>query len=216
MQGDDASLLVAVEQFGDRGGLPPFSFQRLLEPFQHASLADVLDGLGAARNEVGDVPIGPRRPVFIGLQENLRASRLLAAAVVLADRLLTDPAFLRCELNDVLFLHPYNPNVHQLTAVCFVRLGDRCAQISRIRDFFSGPLFWAGSGVRFGRPACSRRLPFSGFGPVDIRQSGYPPDVSWGGALGAGVLGLCGGASPTLYPHYSFWTTPARSRRPMR
>ena len=23
-------------------------------------------------------------------------------------------------------------------------------------------------------------------------------------------------ASPTLYPHYSFWTTPARSRRPMR
>ena len=23
-------------------------------------------------------------------------------------------------------------------------------------------------------------------------------------------------ASPALYPHYSFWTTPARSRRPMR
>ena len=25
-----------------------------------------------------------------------------------------------------------------------------------------------------------------------------------------------GSARPTLYPHYSFWTTPARSRRPMR
>ena len=36
-QGDDVSLLLAVEQFGDRGELPPFSLQRLLEPFQHAS-----------------------------------------------------------------------------------------------------------------------------------------------------------------------------------
>ena len=28
--------------------------------------------------------------------------------------------------------------------------------------------------------------------------------------------GIRGAASSTLYPHYSFWTTPARSRRPMR
>ena len=102
-QGDDVSLLFAVEQFRDRGELPPFSFQRLLEPSQHASLANVLDGLGAARKGVGDPLVGPRRPVRIGLQENLSAAHFLAAPVELAERLSTDLAFLGCESNDVPF-----------------------------------------------------------------------------------------------------------------
>ena len=98
---DDVSLLFAVEQFWDRGALPPFSRQRPLEPFQHASLANVLDGLGAARKGVGDLLVGPRWPVRIGLQENLSAAHLLTAAVELAERLSTDLAFLGCESNDV-------------------------------------------------------------------------------------------------------------------
>ena len=36
-------------------------------------------------------------------------------------------------------------------------------------------------------------------------------DVAWHGEIAERRR-----ASPTLYPHYSFWTTPARSRRPMR
>ena len=107
-QGDDVSLLFAVEQFRDRGELPPFSFQRLLEPLQHASLANVLDGLGAARKGVGDPLVGPRRPVRIGLQENLSAAHFLAAPVELAERLLTDLAFLCRESNDVPFLRHGN------------------------------------------------------------------------------------------------------------
>ena len=99
------SLLFAVEQFGDRGGLAPFSLQRLLEPVQHASLPNVLDGLGAARKGVGDLLVGPRGPVRISLQENLSAAHVLAAAVELAECLSTDLAFPCCESNDVFFVH---------------------------------------------------------------------------------------------------------------
>ena len=107
-QGDDPSLLFAVEQFGDRGRVPPFSFQRLLEPFEHAALTNVLDGLGAARKGVGDLLVGPGWPVRVGLQENLGAAHLLAAAAELADCLPTDLAFLSGESNDVLLLRHEN------------------------------------------------------------------------------------------------------------
>ena len=53
---------------------------------------------------VGDLLVGPRGPVCIGLQENLRAAHFLTAAVELSDRLSTDLAFLGCESNDVPFL----------------------------------------------------------------------------------------------------------------
>ena len=86
------------------GQRPPFAFQRPLEPFQHAAFANVFDSLGAARNRVGNLLVGPPRSVRIGLQENLSAAHLLAAAVEFADRLLTDLAFLGGESNDVLFL----------------------------------------------------------------------------------------------------------------
>ena len=78
--------------------------ERPLEPFQHAAFANVFDSLGAARNRVGNLLVGPPRSVRIGLQENLSAAHLLAAAVEFADRLLTDLAFLGGESNDVLFL----------------------------------------------------------------------------------------------------------------
>jgi len=107
-QSDDLRLLFAAEQFGDRGRRPPFAFQRPLEAFQHAALANVLDRLGAARKGVGDPLVGPRRPVRIGLQENLCTAHLLAAPLELADRLLTDLAFLSGESNDVLFLRHEN------------------------------------------------------------------------------------------------------------
>ena len=79
---------------GTGGDARRFRSQRLLEPFLHAALANVLDRLGAARKGLGDPLVGPRRPVRIGLQENLRAAHFLAAPVELADRLLTDLAFL--------------------------------------------------------------------------------------------------------------------------
>ena len=104
-QGDDACLLVAVEQFRDRRRGPPLALQRPLEAFQHASLADALNRLRAAREGVGDLLVGPPRSVRIGLQENLRTAHLLAAAVELPDRVLTDIAFLGGESDDVPFLH---------------------------------------------------------------------------------------------------------------
>ena len=136
-QGDEVSLLFAVEQFGDRGGLPPFSFQRLLEPFQHASLANVLDRLGAARKGVGDLLIGPRRPVRIGLQENLSAAHFLTAAVELSDRLSTDLAFLHCESNDVLFLHRNSLRFHGSSPIALMftygkALGSRSSRCSSV------------------------------------------------------------------------------------
>ena len=93
-QGDDVRLLLAVEQFRDRRDGPPLPLQRPLEAFQHAPLANVLHRLGAARQGVGDLLVGPPRSVRIGLQENLSTAHLLAAAVELPDCLLTDLAFL--------------------------------------------------------------------------------------------------------------------------
>jgi len=103
-QGDDLRLLFAVEQLEARGQRPPLAFQRPLEPFQHATLANVLDRLGATRKGIGNLLVGPPRSVRIGLQENLSAAHLLAAPLELADRLSTDLAFLGGESNDVLFL----------------------------------------------------------------------------------------------------------------
>ena len=104
-QGDDLRLLLAAEQFRDRRGVPPLSLQHPLEAFQHASLANVFNGLGAARQGVGDLLVGPRRSVRIRLQEDLSTAHLLAAAVELPDCLLTDLAFLVGESDDILFLH---------------------------------------------------------------------------------------------------------------
>ena len=97
-------LLFAVQPLEARGQRPRFAFQRPLEPLKHATLANVLNGLGAARKGVGNLLVGPRRPVGIGLQENLRPAYLLTAPLELADRLSTDLAFLVGESNDVLFL----------------------------------------------------------------------------------------------------------------
>ena len=103
-QGDDLRLLFAVQPLEARGQRPRFAFQRPLKPIKHATLTNVFNGLGAARKGVGNLLVGPRRPVGIGLQENLRPAYLLTAPLELADRLSTDLAFLVGESNDVLFL----------------------------------------------------------------------------------------------------------------
>ena len=85
------------------GATPAVAFQRPLEPLQHASLANVPTVFVRHEKASVDPLVGPRRPVRIGLQENLRAAHLLAAPLELANRPLTDLAFLSGESNDVLF-----------------------------------------------------------------------------------------------------------------
>ena len=92
-----------LSSFGTGGESRRFRSSTPLEAFQHASLANVLNGLGAARQGVGDLPVGPRRPVRLGPQEDLSTAHLLAAALELPDCLSTDLAFLVGESDDILF-----------------------------------------------------------------------------------------------------------------
>ena len=98
----------ARERAGVRAQVVPLALElaqgRPLEPFQYASLANILDRVGAARKGVGDLLVGPLGSVRIGLQQNLCSADPLAAAVELPDRLSTDLAFLGGESNDVLLL----------------------------------------------------------------------------------------------------------------
>ncbi|HVT90704.1 MAG TPA: hypothetical protein VHD56_17750, partial [Tepidisphaeraceae bacterium] len=90
---------------GLRGGrlLPLDAAERLLEPSLAQVSPEVLDGLPAAAEGVGDLLIGPAGSIRIGLQQDLGAANLLAGALELPD----DPqdlfTFPLCQTNDVYF-----------------------------------------------------------------------------------------------------------------
>jgi hypothetical protein len=104
-QRDDLGLLLAVERLGARRVLAGLAVESDLKAQRHEPLADVLDGLGATANGLGDLRVGPGRTVGISVQKDLRAAHLLGRALELLDhRRQRDPLGIR-EADDILLLH---------------------------------------------------------------------------------------------------------------
>jgi len=75
----------------------------------HQPLANILDGLGAAPESIGDARIGPSRPVGICFEKDLGSFDLLTGSAQLLDDVLQFLAFLIVQPNDILFLHGTPP-----------------------------------------------------------------------------------------------------------
>jgi hypothetical protein len=104
-QRDHLRLLLAVEHLVPRRFHARLAVERDLEAFGHETLADILDGLGAAAKGLGDSGIGPGRPVGIGLEEHLGPSDLERGALEPPNDLFENRAFGIRQPDDILLLH---------------------------------------------------------------------------------------------------------------
>lgn len=85
--------------------LPLHPLQRLLKPTLHQMLPDILHGLGAAPKRLGYLPIRPRRPIGIRLQQNLRPPHFLTGSAQLLDHPLKFLPFRICQTNHIFLSH---------------------------------------------------------------------------------------------------------------
>jgi hypothetical protein len=99
----------AIELGRRRRCLALFAFQSQFKPFRNQPLAHILDRLLAAVVSLGDFGIRPRRPIGIGLEQDLSAASLLRRPLPFLDDLLTHDTLFFRQPHDVLLVHGIPP-----------------------------------------------------------------------------------------------------------